>query len=173
MRLIVAVIFLLLSQSVTASQQRLPRGAAPETLAALSVLSEGSEYLVDVTQRDRMGTGRALRITCRSGCNGFARFEEGASGFPLGIFRLSDRNRLILVTWGGATTTILQVFEIREHEAVMVFDRHSISTPQVAEDRNGMVSLGTTEYPARGAGADRPLIVRNWVWDGHRFVELR
>lgn len=172
MRFLAFVIFLSLSQAAVAcGVPPSESDASLQPLATLTVLANDGEYFVDIVEDGRRGTGRRLRIGCRSGCAGFAPFQAPASGFPLGIFRLSDRRQLILVTWGGATTTTVQVFEIQEHRAVMVFDRHSRSTPRIVERADASLAITTTEYPDYGAGTERPLLTRSWVWDGQRFVE--
>lgn len=138
-------------------------------LGHLSVIMNGEEYSFDVSESDTMGTDRSLTIRCVRGCAVAQHHAERAPGYPIGFFRLTDSYPLVLVTWGGATTTTLQVFHLEGGRIDKVLERRSSGPPTVSEI-GGQLTIMTAEFDQEGAGANRRLVPHSWSWSGEVFV---
>jgi hypothetical protein len=152
---------------VAALSQAAP--TAPTTLAALDVLAEDAEYRFEVTESDANGTNRKIRVYSSRGCTPSTSLELSAPGFPLGLFRISERLDLIAVTWGGATRTVVQVYSVADCRVSKVFDRYVLSVSYVGTDRHGRPTIRATDK----FGAQTPEIEKLWRWNGKSFSEIR
>lgn len=141
-------------------------------LASLRVLIDDAQYLAEIVESDERGADRRIRIRCIAACSPEVSLEERAPGFPLGLFRLTDAHPLVLATWGGATATVVQVFELDRMRIRKVFERYTTGPPAVEERGRGGLSITTMEYPTERRERERGLITRTWLWNGIEFTPI-
>lgn len=139
------------------------------SLARLEILTTERTYLAEILETDARGLDRSISIKCVSGCRAASAWREEMPAYPLGMFRLSDAMPLLMVTWGGGTRTIIQVFHLREEGIEKVFERHTLGEPLI-RTVNGQLRISVSEYVEPGAGVRR-ILSRTWVWDQNRFAE--
>jgi len=158
------IVPLLLSMACSNSPSR-------ETLASLLVLEDRRSFEFSITESSPRGTDQQLAVTCTSGCVGRRPYTSPARGYPLGLYRPSDADSLVIVLWGAGNSVNVQIVQLRGDSVREVFARNSIGPPRITYEGAGLrVSL--TEY-VESASERRRLVTRHWSWTGDRFNESR
>jgi hypothetical protein len=113
------------------------------------------------------GSERTLNIVCQKGCSGKVEFSERIDDFPLGLFRLSDVDDIMVTTWVSGSAYKVRVYSMSNKEIKKVLDVNSISTPTVTTDTRGHAMIVTFASRASGRGHSAQKI---WRWRGGTFV---
>jgi hypothetical protein len=145
-----------------------------DTFASLRFYADAGNFLANIgekhSNKSKYSTN-LLKIACISDCKSATYYEEKIDDYPIGLFRASDDDDLLISTWASGSAYVIRVYKIQAGLITKVLDQHSLGVPEVTGSEKFDLTIVTTAKSGRG-DLDAPINAK-WRWDGNKFSRLK
>ena len=135
-------------------------------LSYLVLTGDDVEFDAAITDVQLKGqTERTLNIVCQKGCASNVSFLERVDDYPLGMFRLSDQEDILLTTWVSGSAYKVRGYHLTGARVDKVLDVSSATTPTITLDLTGHSVITVTSRPT----SQSKLKINTWIWVDNRY----